>query len=91
MTANVKKKIRVMVVDDHFVVRMGLNGSINVEADMVVGLEASTGEQALAMYRQHQPDIVLMDLKLAGDERRRSDQGDLPGISRRIGHHALDP
>ena len=34
MTANVKKKIRVMVVDDHFVVRMGLTGSINIEPDM---------------------------------------------------------
>ncbi len=66
MTAGAKKKIRVMVVDDHFVVRMGLSGSINVEADMVVTTEASTGEQAVAAYRQHQPDIVLMDLKLPG-------------------------
>jgi DNA-binding NarL/FixJ family response regulator len=66
MTAAAKKKIRVMVVDDHFVVRMGLSGSINVEADMAVTTEASTGEQAVAAYRQHQPDIVLMDLKLPG-------------------------
>jgi len=64
MTTNVKKKIRVMVVDDHFVVRMGLSGSINLEADMIVESEASTGEQAIAMYREHQPDIVLMDLRL---------------------------
>jgi two-component system NarL family response regulator len=55
-----------MVVDDHFVVRMGLSGSINVEADMAVTTEASTGEQAVAAYRQHRPDIVLMDLKLPG-------------------------
>jgi two-component system NarL family response regulator len=66
MTAAAKKKIRVMVVDDHFVVRMGLSGSINVEPDMAVTTEASTGEQAVAAYRQHQPDIVLMDLKLPG-------------------------
>jgi DNA-binding NarL/FixJ family response regulator len=67
VTTNVKKKkIRVMVVDDHFVVRMGLSGSINLEADMMVESEASTGEQAVEMYRQHQPDIVLMDLKLPG-------------------------
>src|SRR5580700_10318964 len=66
MTAGAPKKIQIMVVDDHFVVRMGLKGSINLEADMVVGTEACTGEQALAMYRQHQPDIVLMDLKLPG-------------------------
>jgi len=66
MAANATKKIQVMVVDDHFVVRMGLRGSINLETDMVVESEACTGEQALAMYRQHQPDIVLMDLKLPG-------------------------
>ena len=66
MTATAKKKIRVMVVDDHFVVRMGLSGSINVEADMVVSAEASTGEQALVTYRKDRPDIVLMDLKLPG-------------------------
>lgn len=66
MTASAKKKIRVMVVDDHFVVRMGLSGSINIEPDMAVDTEASTGEQALAAYRQKRPDIVLMDLKLPG-------------------------
>ena len=66
MSASVKKKIRIMVVDDHFVVRMGLSGSINVEADMEVTAEASTGEQALTAYRKDSPDIVLMDLKLPG-------------------------
>jgi len=60
------EKIRVMVVDDHFVVRMGLCGSINFESDMVVESEAFTGEQAVDVYRQHQPDVVLMDLKLPG-------------------------
>jgi DNA-binding NarL/FixJ family response regulator len=61
-----KKKIRIMVVDDHFVVRMGLAGSLNIEPDMTVELEASTGQQAIALFRQHRPDIVLMDLKLPG-------------------------
>jgi two-component system, NarL family, response regulator len=61
-----KERIRIMVVDDHFVVRMGLVGSINIEADMTVEAEASTGQQAIAKYRQHRPDIVLMDLKLPG-------------------------
>jgi len=59
-----KKKISVMVVDDHFVVRMGLCGSINMEPDMEVVAEASTGDRALSLYREHQPDIVLMDLRL---------------------------
>lgn len=53
-----------MVVDDHFVVRMGLVGSLNIEPDMVVEVEASTGQQAIACFRQHHPDIVLMDVKL---------------------------
>jgi two-component system, NarL family, response regulator len=66
MTADVKQKIRVLVVDDHFVVRMGLSSSINIEEDMLVESEASTGEQAIDLYRQHQPDIILMDLKLPG-------------------------
>ncbi|HEY3864306.1 MAG TPA: response regulator transcription factor [Verrucomicrobiae bacterium] len=66
MSSSAKERIRIMVVDDHFVVRMGLAGSINVEADMAVELEASSGEQAITVYRQHRPDIVLMDLKLPG-------------------------
>ena len=53
-----------MVVDDHFVVRMGLVGSINIEPDMFVESEASNGQQAVAAFRQYHPDIVLMDLKL---------------------------
>lgn len=59
-----KEKIRIMVVDDHFVVRIGLAGSINIEPDMVVETEASTGLQAIERFRAHRPDIVLMDLKL---------------------------
>jgi len=55
-----------MVVDDHFVVRMGLRSSINLELDMAVATEAGTGEQAVTLYRQEKPDIVLMDLKLPG-------------------------
>ncbi len=61
-----KKKIRIMVVDDHFAIRMGLTGSINLEPDMAVEAEASNGFQAIEGFRKHQPDIVLMDLKLPG-------------------------
>jgi two-component system NarL family response regulator len=61
-----KDKIRIMVVDDHFVVRIGLAGSINIEPDMVLETEASTGPQAIEQFRIHRPDIVLMDLKLSG-------------------------
>lgn len=61
-----KDKIRILVVDDHFVVRMGLCGSINMEADMLVVAEASNGRQAIELFRLHVPDIVLMDLRLPG-------------------------
>jgi DNA-binding NarL/FixJ family response regulator len=59
-------KIRIMVVDDHFLIRMGLVVSINLEPDMIVETEASNGLQAIAQFRQHRPDIVVMDLKLPG-------------------------
>ncbi|HWD91765.1 MAG TPA: response regulator transcription factor [Verrucomicrobiae bacterium] len=78
------EKIRVMVVDDHFVVRMGLCGSINFEADMMVETEATTGEQAIDKYRQHQPDVVLMDLKLpgiSGIEATRTICGEFPSAA----------
>lgn len=60
------KKIRIMVVDDHFIVRMGLTGSINLEPDMTVEAEAASGTQAIEQFRKHRPDIVLMDLILPG-------------------------
>jgi two-component system NarL family response regulator len=59
-------KIRLMIVDDHFVVRMGLTASVTTEPDMVVVAGASSGEQALELYPQHEPDIVLVDLRLPG-------------------------
>lgn len=65
------KKIRLLIVDDHSLMRIGLVTSINIEPDMAVVAEAGSGAQALELYRQHQPDIVLMDLRLpgmAGDE-----------------------
>ena len=56
-----------MVVDDHFVVRMGLSGSINVEPDMAVATRRPRpASKPSPLYRQHRPDIVLMDLKLPG-------------------------
>lgn len=61
-----KKNIRILIVDDHFVVRVGLVGSISLEPDMVVTGEAASGPQAIAYYRQQRPDLVLMDLHLPG-------------------------
>ena len=60
------KPIRILVVDDHFMVRMGLSASLNVEPDMEVVAEAGNGEDALQAYRRHHPSLVLMDLRLPG-------------------------
>jgi len=57
-------KIRLLVVDDHFVVRLGLTSALNLEPDMQVVGEASDGAQALTLYRKHKPDVVVMDYQL---------------------------
>ena len=60
------RPIRVLVVDDHFVVRMGLVSLVNTEPDLTVVGEADDGEQAIALYQQLQPDLVLMDVRMPG-------------------------
>src|SRR5689334_5995319 len=60
------RPIRILVVDDHFMVRMGLSASLNVEPDLKVVAEAANGEAALQLYRKHHPDVVMMDLRLPG-------------------------
>ena len=60
------KTIRILVVDDHFMVRMGLSASLNVEPDIEVVAEAGNGETALELYRKHHPSLVMMDLRLPG-------------------------
>ena len=65
-TATTVTKIRVLIVDDHQVVRMGLRAMIDAEPDMVVVGEAGEGTAAIAAYQQHRPDITLMDLRLPG-------------------------
>lgn len=65
MTARTQA-IRVLCVDDHPIVRDGIASAISDTADMVVVGEAATGEEAVALYKQHRPDITLMDLRLRG-------------------------
>jgi len=61
-----KPGIRLLVVDDHFFVRMGLTGSLNAEQDIRVVAEADNGTQAQKMFREHKPDVVIMDGRLPG-------------------------
>jgi two-component system NarL family response regulator len=59
-------RLAIMLVDDHYLVRVGLASIIALERDMAICAEASTGEQALALYRAERPDVTLMDLRLPG-------------------------
>ncbi len=59
-------KLRIMLVDDHYLVRVGLCSIIGLESDMTVCVEAPTGEQAVALFQAERPDVTLMDLRLPG-------------------------
>lgn len=63
MTSNIAP-VRIMVVDDHQIVRQGLVALINSEPGMIVVAEAADGARAVELHRQHRPDITLMDLRL---------------------------
>ena len=58
--------IKIMVVEDHHVVRQGLVALINGVPGMQVVAETADGGMALSLFRQHLPDVVLMDLRLPG-------------------------
>ena len=74
-------RIRILVADDHPVVRGGLAAVIALEADLLLVAEAENGERAVALFREHQPDVVLMDLRmplLGGVEAIRKITGEFP-------------
>lgn len=58
------KKIKVMIVDDHSVVRMGLSAIINIEKDMTVCGEAESGAEAVQAAAKLKPDVIVMDLMM---------------------------
>lgn len=59
-------KTRLMIVDDHEVVRMGLRAALDIEDDFTVVAEAADGRAAVVQAQAHQPDIVLMDVRMDG-------------------------
>lgn len=60
----VEKSIRVLIVDDHAMVRKGLAAFLLVKADLELAGEASNGEEALHLCEQLRPEVILMDLKM---------------------------
>lgn len=56
--------IRILVADDHYIVRMGLIAMVNTEPDMEVVAEAADGSQAIALFAKINPDLALMDLRM---------------------------
>lgn len=62
--ANTEKRLRILIADDHPMMRDGLRFAIELEPDMVVIGEASDGAQAIAMYNELRPDAVIMDLQM---------------------------
>lgn len=56
--------IRVVVADDHAVVRAGLTAILEAEPDLKVVAEVSDGEQAVRAYAEHRPDVLVMDLRM---------------------------
>ncbi|WP_043873385.1 two-component system response regulator LetA [Legionella massiliensis] len=58
--------IKVLIVDDHALVRMGIRRLLDDLPDMDVVADAESGEQALALVKSHKPDVVLLDMKMPG-------------------------
>jgi DNA-binding NarL/FixJ family response regulator len=64
MQAKAPTKMKVLVVDDHPVVRVGISTIIDTQPDMTVVAETGSGEEAISLFREYVPDLTVMDLRL---------------------------
>ena len=64
MSAEMHKKIRVILADDHPVVRDGLAAMVNQQPDMEVVAEAGDGDAAISLYQERHPDVMVLDLRM---------------------------
>ncbi len=61
-----ENKIRILIADDHSMVRQGLKQILELEDDIIVIAQASNGEEAVKLGRAQRPDIILMDINMPG-------------------------
>jgi DNA-binding NarL/FixJ family response regulator len=66
MTDPIRTRIRILIVEDHAVVRQGFIALVRLVDGFEIVAEATNGLQALALFREHRPDIALMDLRMPG-------------------------
>jgi DNA-binding NarL/FixJ family response regulator len=59
-----KVSIRILIAEDHLIARLGLAAIINTQQDMQIVAEASNGNQAVELYREHKPDVALIDIRM---------------------------
>jgi DNA-binding NarL/FixJ family response regulator len=58
------KQIRVLLIEDHFLARMALHSVLSGHSQICIVGEAADGESGISMYREHKPDVVVLDLRL---------------------------
>jgi DNA-binding NarL/FixJ family response regulator len=61
---NEETRIRILSVDDHALLREGIAAIVNSQPDMLLVSQAATGAEAIQQFREHKPDVTLMDLRL---------------------------
>ena len=79
------RPVRLVIVDDHAIIRQGLRTMLERDEDMEVVAEAGTAPEARDAVREHRPDVVLLDLKLGDDDEAglavcRQLRADDPGV-----------
>jgi two-component system NarL family response regulator len=80
-SGNSTNVIRILVAEDHWIARLGIITALKMQRDMVIVGEAANGRQAVALFREHVPDVAVLDVRmpvLSGIEAARTIRRDFP-------------